>query len=198
MRLGDCMGKLIYAALTSLDGYIADKNGNFDWAEPQEDVHTYINRLELENGTLILGKNMYSILTFWEDLHDVVKLPKYIQEYQSAWMKEKKYVFSTTLKEVTTINTTLKRELKRTDIEEIKKNEQQNIGIGGANIASQVLAFGLIDELYRFIFPVMIGSGKKWLTNIEPIIFQRLESRDFVNGVTMLHYQVINDKNRKT
>jgi dihydrofolate reductase len=192
------MGKLIYAALTSLDGYISDKNGNFDWAEPQEDVHTFINKLELANGTLILGKDMYSILTFWEDLSDVETQPKYIQEYQAAWKKEKKFVFSTTLKEVTTNNTILKRELNEIEIKEIKKQEEQNIGIGGANIASQVLSFGLIDEVYQFIIPIMIGSGKKWLTSSEPISFQRIESRDFLNGVVMLHYKVVNYKEERT
>jgi dihydrofolate reductase len=155
------MGKLIYAALTSLDGYISDSKGNFNWAEPQEDVHTFINKLELANGTIILGKEMYTILSFWENLLDIENQPKYIKEYQVAWKKENKYVYSTSLKEVTTKNTILKRELEKVDIEKIKKQEQQNIGIGGANIASQVLSFGLIDEVFQFIFPIMIGSGKK-------------------------------------
>jgi dihydrofolate reductase len=192
-RFGGDMGKLIYAALTSLDGYISDDRGNFDWAEPQEDVHAFINKLELENWALILGKEMYSILSFWEDLPDDETHPHYIREYQAAWKKEKKYVFSTSLTAATTANTILKRELNRVEIEEILRQEKQNVGIGGANIASQVLSFGLIDEVYQFIFPIMIGSGKKWLTNSEPIRFQRIESRDFLNGVTMLHYKVIHE-----
>jgi dihydrofolate reductase len=188
------MGKLIYAALTSLDGYISDDKGSFNWAEPQEDVHSFINKLELENGTIILGKGMYSILSFWEDVPRIETQPNYIKEYQAAWKREKKIVYSTSLNETKTANTILKRKLNKMEIEEIKKQEHQNIGIGGANIASQVLSFGLIDEVYQFVFPIMIGSGKKWITNHEPVFFKRIESREFLNGVIMLHYKVINGK----
>ncbi len=186
------MGTLIYAALTSLDGYVADSKGKFDWAEPQEDVHAFINKLELANGTLILGKNMYSILSFWESVPGIEDQPDYIKEYQSAWKSENKVVFSTSLQKVTTTNTVLKRELNKTEIEEIKRQERRSIGIGGANIASQVLSFGLIDEVYQFIFPILIGSGKRWLTNSEAIRLKTVESKDFLNGVVMLHYKVLN------
>ena len=86
------MGKLIYAALTSLDGYISDSKGNFDWAQPEEDVHTFVNQLELANGTIILGKEMYAVLSVWEDLPGISKQPKRIKEYQSAWKKAQKYL----------------------------------------------------------------------------------------------------------
>jgi len=184
------MGNLIYAALTSLDGFISDNKGKFDWAEPKEDVHSFVNELELENGTLILGRKMYSILSVWEDIPNIISQPKYIKDYQSAWKKAKKIVFSSSLTEVTTTNTILKRTLDKNEIENIKKNESRNIGIGGATIASQVLSYGLIDEVYQFIFPIMIGSGEKWLTNAEPINYIRIESREFENGVVMLHYKV--------
>lgn len=186
------MGKLIYAALTSLDGYISDSNGNFDWAEPQEDVHAFINGLEGANWAVLLGKEMYSVLSVWEDFPDIEKMPGYIKEYQAVWKREKKIVFSTSLKEVTSSNTILKRNLVKAEIEEIKKQEPRNIGIGGANIASQALALGLIDEVYQFNFPILIGSGKKWLSNDGPIKLQIIESKEFLNGVVMLHYKVIN------
>ena len=186
------MGSLIYAALTSLDGYIADEKGNFDWAEPKEDVHTFVNRLELSNGTIVLGKGMYSILAVWEDFPDIDKMPEYIKEYQSAWKKAKKIVFSTTLGEVTTSRTTLRRKFEKDELEKIKQQEPGNVGIGGASIASQALAFGLVDEVYQFLFPIMIGSGKRWLTNDLPVHFRRIESRDFLNCVVMLHYKVHN------
>lgn len=186
------MGKLIYAALTSLDGYISDGKGNFDWAEPEEDVYTFVNKLELANGTIILGKEMYAVLSVWEDLPGIDNQPKYIKEYQSAWKKAMKIVFSSSLKEVTTTNTILKREFNKVEIENIKKREPKNIGIGGANVASQALSYGLIDEVYQFIYPIMIGSGKKWLTNTSPIHYQIVESREFSKSVVMLHYKVMN------
>jgi dihydrofolate reductase len=188
------MGKLIYAALTSLDGYISDEKGGFGWAEPREDVHSYVNKLELDNGTLLLGKNMYETLVVWEDFPDIENQPDYIKEYQSAWKKMAKVVYSTSLKEVTTLNTILKREFDKKEIEKIKRHETRNIGIGGANIASQALAFSLIDEVYQFLFPIMIGSGKKWLSTAKPWNFECVESKNFLNGVVMLHYKILNEK----
>lgn len=185
------MGKIIYTALTSLDGFIADDTGNFDWAQPGEDLHTFINTLELGNGTMILGRAMYDVLSVWEDFPDIDSQPDYIKEYQSAWKRMKKVVFSTSLREAATPNTIIKKHLNRAEIEEIKKNESKNIGIGGANVASQVIALGLIDEIYRFMFPIMVGSGKPWLTNTGPVHLQRIETREFEDGVVMLHYNVM-------
>ncbi len=186
------MGNLIYAALTSLDGYVADDKGNFDWAEPMEDVHSFANKLELANGTSILGRGMYSILAVWEDLPGIDTMPEYIKEYQAAWKKSKKIVFSTSLKELTTSNTTLRHRLDKAELEEIKRQEPRSVGIGGANIASQALSLGLVDEVYQFIFPILIGSGKRWIASDRPIGLTRIESRDFENGVVMLHYRVVN------
>jgi dihydrofolate reductase len=187
---GKKVGKIIYAALTSLDGFIADDNGNFDWAQPGEDLHTFINTLELKNGTMILGRAMYEVLSVWEDLPDIDSQPEYIKEYQSAWKRTRKIVISTSLREASTSNTGIIRHLNRAGIEEIKKNEPENIGIGGASVASQVLAMGLIDEIYRFIFPIMVGSGKPWLTSVKPVRLEKIESGEFDDGVVMIRYEV--------
>lgn len=189
------MGKLIYAALTSLDGFVADAKGGFSWAEPQEDVHSFVNKLEAANGTLLLGRGMYSVLSVWEDLPGIESMPPYIREYQAAWKRTRKIVFSTSLKEAATPNTILRRSLDKAEIEELKVREKENIGIGGADLASQALALGLVDEVYQFAFPILVGSGKRWLRNAAPISLQRLESRDFLNGVTMLHYRVLESNN---
>jgi dihydrofolate reductase len=186
------MGKLIYTALTSIDGFISDDHGNFDWAEPREDVHSFINNLELQNNTLLLGKNMYEILTFWENVPDLKKQPQYIQDYQIAWKKMNKIVFSTSLEKTTTTNTILKKVFDKPEIEKLKIMDSNNIGIGGANIASQALSFGLIDEIIQFIFPIMIGTGKKWLKSSQIINFERIDYKEFLNGVIMLHYKIQN------
>ena len=184
------MGKLIYTVLTSLDGYTADAEGNFHWAEPEEDVHIFINKLELKNEIILCGRKMYEILSFWENLPEDEKRPDYIKEYQAAWKKAKKIVFSSSLKEIKTANTILKTDFNRAELEALKKWEPENIGIGGAELASQAFSFGQIDEIYRFLFPVMIGSGKRWLECEKAVNLRRIESREFSNGVVMLHYSV--------
>lgn len=184
------MGKLIYAALTSLDGFIEDNEGKFDWAEPQEDVHSYINAIEAKSSAALYGKKMYEMMSFWEHVPDLDTMPEYIKEYERAWKKMKKFVYSSTLREVVTANTVLERRFVKADIERIKKEESGSIGIGGANLASQALDAGLIDELYQFIFPVMVGNGKPWLRSGGKVALEKLETREFLNGVLMVHYAV--------
>lgn len=187
------MGKIIYAALSSLDGYIADSKGNFEWAEPQEDVHAFINELEKQNGTLLFGKDMYETLSVWEDIPDIEEHPAYIQNYQTAWKKAQKIVFSTSLTQVSTSNTELKKSFDKSEIQALKSQSTQNIGIGGAKLASQALKLGLIDEIYRFVFPILIGSGKQWLEATYTHHLQHLETKVFENGVVMQHYRIDND-----
>jgi dihydrofolate reductase len=186
------MGKLIYTALTSIDGFISDDYGNFDWAEPREDVHTYINELEKLNSTLLLGRKMYEILTFWENVPNIENQPQYIQDYQTAWKKTNKIVFSTSLKKSITTNTIIKNTIDKIEIEKLKTLDSNSIGIGGANVASQALSLGLIDEIIQFIFPIMIGTGKTWLESTQIINFEKIGFIEFINGVIMLHYKTNN------
>lgn len=185
------MGKLIYAALTSLDGYISDPTGNFDWAEPKEDVHRYMNSLEAQSTLNLYGRDMYRIMSFWENPPDIETLPDYIREYAAAWKGSRKIVFSSTMESVETANTLLRRSLDRKEIELMKKQESGNIGLGGANLASQVFDLGLVDEIYLFIFPVCIGAGKKWIHNKNPLSLKLLETKEFRDGVMMAHYRCV-------
>ena len=187
------MGKLIYTALSSLDGYIADSKGNFEWAEPMEDVHLLINEIEAKNGTLLLGREMFEILSVWEDIPDIEEQAPYIQAYQTAWQAAQKIVFSTTLKQVNTPNTELKPGFDKAEIQALKNQSEKNIGIGGARLASYALKLGLIDEIYRFVFPIMVGSGKAWIEASYTQHFERLASQSFANGVVLLHYRVDHD-----
>jgi len=187
------MGKLIYAALSSIDGYIADSKGNFEWAEPMEDVHSYINEIEAQNGTLLLGKDMFEILSVWDDIPDIEEQASYIQAYQAAWQASRKIVFSTTLKQVNTANTELKHSFEKAEIQALKNQSEKNIGIGGAKLASHALKLGLIDEIYHFVFPIMVGSGKAWVEASYTQHFERLATQAFANSVVMTHYRVDHD-----
>lgn len=184
------MGKLIYTALMSLDGYIADDVGNFDWAEPQEDVHRYINILEDKISLVLYGRKMYEILSVWENIPDIENQLDYIREYERAWKKQRKIVFSSKINTVSTSNTELRKSFDRDEIVRIKKDESGDIGIGGANLASQALDLGLVDEILIFVYPILIGKGIKWLSTIKPVQLEIKEVKEFKNGILMIHYSV--------
>jgi len=184
------MGKLIYTALMSLDGFISDDVGNFDWAEPQEDVHRYINILEDKINLVLYGRKMYEILSVWENIPDIENQQEYIKEYERAWKKQREIVFSSKISAVSTLNTELMRSFDRDEIVRIKKDESGDIGIGGANLASQALDLGLVDELMIFIYPILIGKGIKWLSTNKPVHLEIMNEKKFKNGVVMIHYSV--------
>jgi dihydrofolate reductase len=185
------MAQLIYTALTSADGYIADAQGRFDWAKPGEDVHAYVNELEARNRILLLGKEMYSVLNYWENVPGIETAPAPIKNYALAWQSAQKRVYSTSLTAVDSANTVLMRSFDKSDVEALKQSESGHIGIGGAVLASQAFAMGLIDEIYRFSFPVLVGAGKPWLSTEKQIRLETLAYQAFAQGVTMTHYKVI-------
>ncbi len=184
------MGKLIYTALISLDGYISDDLGNFDWAEPQEDVHRYINNIEDRISLVLYGRKMYEILSVWENILDMGNQPDYIKEYAIAWKKQRKIVFSTKLQAVSISNTKLMKKFDRDEIERMKIDELGDMGIGGANLASQAFDLCLVDEIMIFIYPIVIGNGTKWLGSIRNVQLEMMEVREFNNGIVMIHYSV--------
>ena len=184
------MGKIIYTVLTSADGYFEDADGNFDWATPDEDVHRYINDSEKMNSLLLFGRKMYEVMKIWEDFPDLHNMPDYIIEYAGIWKIARKVVYSSSLKTLETTNTILKRSIDKNELEEMKISENGNIGIGGAELASQVLALKLIDEIHLFTFPVIIGSGKKWINTDEILKLEEYECREFENGVVLTKYRV--------
>jgi len=187
------MGKLVYAALTSLDGYISDPDGNFDWAEPKEDVHRFINALEARSTLNLFGRNMYQILSVWDDIPSIETQPDYIREYAATWKRTRRIVFSSTLESTDTTNTQLRRSFDKKEIQRLKKEESGDIGIGGANLASQAIDLGLVDEIFLFQFPICKGTGKKWISNTKPLALGLLETREFNDGVLMVHYQCISE-----
>jgi len=184
------MGKIIYTVLASADGYFEDANGNFDWAMPNEDIHKYINNSEKMNSLLLFGRKMYDVMKIWENFPDLQNMPDYIIEYASIWKIAKKVVYSSSLKTLETSNTILKRTIDKNELEEIKILENGSIGIGGAELASQILSSKLIDEIHLFTFPVIIGSGKKWISANEKIELEKYECRDFENSVILTKYKV--------
>ena len=184
------MGRLVYAALASLDGFIADSEGDFSWAEPQEDVHRHVNSIERRNSLLLLGRKTYEILAVWDSLPGLEALPEYVQEYAGIWKGMRKLVFSRTLAGTPAAGAELRTSFDKARIERLKETESGDIGIGGADLASQALSLGLLDELYLYVFPVLVGSGKRWLEGRSLQGLRKTESREFRNGVAMGRYEI--------
>jgi dihydrofolate reductase len=182
------MAKLIYSAITSLDGYIADEEGNFDWAMPDEEVHTFINDLEQPVGTYLYGRRMYETMLYWETAHAVADHPVE-QDYAQVWRAAEKVVYSKTLQAVSSARTRIERAFDPDAIRQMKASAERDIGVGGPDLASQAFGAGLVDECHLFVAPIVIGAGKRALPEGVRVVLELLDERRFGNGMVYLHYR---------
>lgn len=186
------MARLLYSAIASLDGYVADEAGNFDWSAPDEEVHAFVNDLERPLGTYLFGRRMYEVLAVWETM-DLTDQPEVIRDYAEIWRAAEKVVFSRTLSEPASAKTRIEPEFDPAAIAQLKEASEQDISVGGPNLAAQALSAGLVDELHLFVSPVIVGGGTRALPKA---LKQRLDLQDerrFANGVVYLHYGVQRD-----
>jgi dihydrofolate reductase len=184
------MAKLIYSAITSLDGYVADEDGNFDWAEPDEDVHTVVNELERPIGTYLYGRRMYEVMVAWEDPGLGAGKPAFVQDYAEIWRAADKIVYSTTLETVSSARTRIERAFDPEAVRALKASAGRDISIGGPSLAAQAVGAGLVDELNLFVNPVVVGGGNPALPDHVRVQLELLDERRFGNGVVHLHYRV--------
>ena len=183
------MARLIYSAISSLDGYIEDKDGNFDWAAPDEEVHKFINDLERSAGTHLYGRRMYETLMVWEtDPSFTVDSPLLI-DFAEIWQAADKIVYSKTLETVPTRRTKLERSFDPIVIRQLKETVERDILIGGPELAAHAFQAGLIDEYQLFLTPVIVGGGKPALPANVRVELELLEERRFDSGVVFLRYQ---------
>lgn len=184
------MGRLIYTTIASLDGYIADADGNFDWAEPDAEVHAFVNNLERPVGTYLYGRRMYEIMTYWEtataendpDIHPVEL------DYANVWRAAEKVVYSTTLDAVSTTRTRLERRFDADAVRALVADSASDVGLGGATLAAEAVRAGLVDEYNVFIYPVLVGGGMPQFPTGVHVDLRLLESRAFESGVTYARY----------
>ncbi len=181
------MSKLIYSTIMSLDGYIEDRSGNFDWAEPAADVHQFVNDLERPVGTHIYGRRIYETMVYWESV-DTAHEPSQIADYAQIWRSAEKIVFSTTLASVSSARTRIERTFDPGLVHALKSDAQHDIGIGGADLAAQALRAGLVDECNIFLTPVVVGGGKRALPDDMFMKWKLLDERSFDSGVVYLRY----------
>jgi dihydrofolate reductase len=184
------MARLIYSAITSLDGYVADEQGNFDWSAPDEEVHAFVNDLERSAGTYLYGRRMYQVMAAWETMHTRPDQPPYILDYAAIWQAAEKVVYSRTLKAVTTAQTRLERAFDPEAVRRMKVAAARDISIGGPELAAEALRAGLVDECHLFLAPVVVGGGNPALPGHIRLNLELLDERRFANGVVHLHYRV--------
>ena len=183
------MARLIYSAITSLDGYIEDDEGKFDWAAPDEEVHAFVNDLERPIGTYLYGRRMYETMVFWETLSTEADEPAVIRDYGGIWRAAEKIVYSRALQRVSSARTRIEREFDRDAVRRLKQSSGADIAVGGAELAGQAIAAGLVDECHLFLNPILVGGGKRALPDQVHARLQLLDERRFGNGVVHLHYR---------
>lgn len=185
----ETMAKLIYSTITSLDGYVADEAGNFDWSAPDEDVHAAVNDLMRTVGTQLYGRRLYEVMLAWETF-DLVDEPEVVHDFATLWRASEKVVFSTTLQGVSSERTRIERSFVPPVIEQLKASADRDLVVGGPHLAAQALAAGLVDELHFFVSPVVVGGGTRALPDGIKLTADLLGERTFANGVVHLGYAV--------
>ena len=184
------MATLIYSAITSLDGYVADENGAFDWAAPDDEVHAFVNDLERPVGTYLYGRRMYEVMVFWETAHTLPEQSSAIQDFAAIWQMADKIVYSRTLEAVSSVRTRIERDFDPEAVRRMKTAAGSPISVGGPNLAAQALKAGLIDECHLFVAPIVVGGGTQALPNNVRLTLELLDERRFSSGVVHLHYHI--------
>lgn len=182
------MAKLIYTGITSLDGYIEDREGNFDWSAPDDEVHTFINANERLIGTFLLGRRMYEVMVWWETL-PLADEPPAIREFARIWKEADKVVYSTTLDAVSSTRTRIERGFDPGAVRQLKEMADRDIGIAGPDLASHAIRAGLVDEYRVYVTPMIVGGGKQFLPDDVRLGVELLEERRFASGVVYLRYR---------
>ena len=184
------MAKLTYSTQTSLDGYINDEQGKFDWAKPDEEVHSFFNELERPIGTHLYGRRMYETMRYWQDPPDLSEQADYIRDYAGIWQNADKVVYSRTLESPSTPRTQIESEFDPDAIREMKESADADLSVGGPHLAAEALRVGLVDELHQVLYPVIVGGGTAWLPDGLHLALELLHERRFSNGAVHLHYAI--------
>ena len=179
------MAKLIYAVIASLDGYIADASGNFDWAEPDEEVHRFVNDLERPVGTYLYGRRMYEVMAGWETMPPG---SPYSDDFASIWRAADKIVYSTALDAAPTPRTRIERSFDPDAVRRLKATATRDIGVGGAHLAAHAIAAGLVDEYHLVLTPVLVGGGTRALPDGVHVGLELRDERRFGNGMIFARY----------
>jgi dihydrofolate reductase len=177
---------LIYSAISSLDGYVEDEDGKFDWAAPDDEVHAFVNELERSVGTYLYGRRMYETMAAWESIDD--QRP-FMRDYAEIWRAAEKVVYSRSLDSVSSARTRIERDFEPDAVRQLKETAGTDVSIGGADLAGQAIKAGLVDEYHLFLVPVLVGGGKRALPDGVHLELELLDERRFGSGVVYLRYR---------
>ena len=183
------MAELIYSAITSLDGYIADESGNFDWAAPDDEVHSFVNDLERPIGTYLYGRRMYETMAYWETA-PAGQAPV-AQDFADMWQTADKIVYSTTLEMARSSRTRIERRFDPVAVRRMKAAAARDITVGGPDLAAQAIRAGLVDEFHLFVAPIVVGGGKRSLPDGALLKLELTDERRFGSGVVYLRYRTV-------
>jgi len=184
------MAELTYTVFASLDGYVADRRGGFDWAAPDDEVHAFVNDLERPVGTYLYGRRMYEVMTGWETMHTVPGQPDAVRDFTTIWQAAEKVVFSTTLGSVETTRTRLERRFDPEAVQRLKDSADRDLSIGGPGLAQHAITAGLVDEYRVFVVPEVVGGGTAWLPDDVRLRLELVQQRPFASGMVFLRYRV--------
>jgi len=183
------MAKLIYSAIASLDGYVADEEGNFDWAIPDEEVLAFINDLEEPVGTYLYGRRLYEVMVGWETDPTLADRSPLMRDFAQIWQAADKIVYSKTLEAVSTSRTRIERDFDPEAVWQMKARDGRDLLVGGPELAAQVFKAWLVDECHLFVAPMVVGGGKRSLPNNVRLKLELLDERRFGSGMVYLYYR---------
>jgi dihydrofolate reductase len=183
------MARLIYGTICSLDGYIEDADGSFDWAEPDEEVHAFVNDLERSIGTYLYGRRTYETMTVWETDPSFTAQSPLLADYAEVWQAADKIVYSTTLTEVSTTKTRLAPAFDPDEVRALKAAAERDLSISGPGLAAHAFAAGLVDDCWLLVNPIIVGGGKPALPDGVRLDLELVDERRFANGVVYLDYR---------
>jgi dihydrofolate reductase len=185
------MARLIYSAITSLDGYIADATGNFDWAAPDAEVHGFVNDLVRPIGTYLYGRRMYDTMVYWETAEAEPGQNAVERDFAGIWRAADKVVFSTTLPAPASARTRIERAFDPAEVRRLKAESERDLGVGGAHLAAQAIAAGVVDEIQLFVTPILVGGGNAALPDGVRVPLELIDERRFGSGTVFLRYRVV-------
>lgn len=188
---------LIYSALTSLDGYVADADGDFSWAAPDEEVHGFVNDLERPVSTYLYGRGMYDVMAYWESAGVADDDEPVIRDYARIWRAADKVVYSTTLTSVASERTRIESEFVPKDVRELIDGAGGDVSVGGPHLAAAALRAGLVDRIRALVVPYVAGGGTSFLPEDVRLRLRLVDERRFTGGVVFLHYEVCRDATRR-
>jgi dihydrofolate reductase len=183
------VAKLIYSAISSLDGYVADEDGNFDWAVPDEEVHAFINDLDRPVGTYLYGRRMYETMVGWETDPTLADRSPLMRNFAQIWRAADKIVYSRTLERVTSARTRIERDFDPEAVRRMKAAAGRDLTVGGPDLAAHAIKAGLVDEWRLFVTPIVVGGGKRSVPDNVRVKLELLDERRFKGGVVYLHYR---------